>query len=341
MDRLTSLTVFGRVVECGGFSAAARRLNMSVTMVSNNVQSLEDRLGVRLLNRTTRKVSLTEIGIAYCERSSQILMELDEADRIAGASHSTPRGRLRLYTGTHIIRFLSPVVAEFLALYPAVSIDLTIGERMVDLIEEGYNLAIRTVPPPDSSLIVRNLTPWRHIVVCSPAYLDSHPEPKTPADLANHNCLQYAFYPNGHEWRFEGPSGEPVAVRVAGNVITNSGEMLRSLALEGRGLFLAPSFLIAEDLQAETLVRLLLDHRPVEFAINAIYPHRHHLSTKVRRFIDLLTERFAEHRKWMNPDVSSGRTHAPAAGEADRRPDRNAGGDGYGNGSGHGVLPPG
>lgn len=301
MDRLTSLTVFGRVVECEGFSAAARRLNMSVTMVSNHIQSLEDRLGARLLNRTTRKVSLTEIGRAYYERSSQILADLDEADRIVGALHATPRGTLRLYTSTHIVRFLAPVVDEFVTLYPAVTLDLTIGERMVDLIEDGFDLAIRTLPPPDSSLIVRRLTPWRHILCCAPAYLETHPAPLRPADLVHHNCLRYVFYPYGNDWRFDAAEGRQESVRVTGNVVTNSAETLRFLALNSRGLFLAPSFVVADDLAAGRLVRLLAEHRPVEFAINAIYPHRHHLSTKVRSFIDLLADRFAEHRKWMSP----------------------------------------
>lgn len=300
MDRLTSLTVFGRVVESGGFSAAARRLNMSVTMVSNHVQSLEDRLGVRLLNRTTRKVSLTDIGRAYYERSTQILAELEEADRIASALHATPRGTLKLYTNTTLVRFLTPIAAEYLDLYPAVSIELTSGERMVDLVEEGLDLAIRTLAPPDSSLVVRSLTPWRHILCCAPSYLDTHPRPTHPSDLAHHNCLRYAFFPFGDEWRFEGPANELVSVRVSGNVLTNNGEMLRLLALAGRGMFLAPSFLVADDLKDGRLVPLIADHRPVEFVISALYPHRHHLSTKVRSFIDLLAERFAEHRKWMS-----------------------------------------
>jgi DNA-binding transcriptional LysR family regulator len=301
MDRLTSLTVFGQVVECGGFSAAGRRLNMSVTMVSNHIQSLEDRLGVRLLNRTTRKVSLTEIGKAYYERSKQILNDLDDADRIADQLHSTPRGSLKLYTNVNLARFLSPIVGQFLATYPAVSIDLTVRDGFVDLIENGIDLAIMAIPPPDSSLVVRRLTPWRHILCCAPNYLDAHPAPATPADLVQHNCLRYAFYPFGNEWRFDGPQGKPQAVRVAGNMTSNSGEVLRSLAVEGRGVFLAPSFLVADDIRSERLVRLLPHYLPVEFAINAIYPHRHHLSSKVRSFIDALAEGFIEHRKWMNP----------------------------------------
>jgi DNA-binding transcriptional LysR family regulator len=297
MDQLTSLRVFVQVVEHGGFSAAARRLNMSATMVSKHIQALEDRLGARLLNRTTRKVNLTEIGRIYYERSSQILAELDDADRVAGALHATPRGTLRIHANTHIVRFLAPVLAEYLALYPAVTIDLTTGEGMVDLIEDGYDLAIRTREPPDSGLIVRRLTPWRQIVCCAPSYLERHPVPAHPADLAYHNCLQYAFFPSGSEWHFERGIGTPVSVRVAGNLVTNSAELLRSLALSGSGVLIAPSFVIADDVSAGTLVQLFPDYKLAEFAINAIYPHRRLLSTKVRSLIDLLVERLADHHE--------------------------------------------
>ena len=300
MDRLTSLTVFGRVVECGGFSAAARRLNMSVTMVGNHVQSLEDRLGVRLLNRTTRKISLTETGKYYYERSSQILADLEEADQATGALTTTPRGTLKIYCTTALVRFLLPVISEFMALYPLISLDFSVGERMVDMIEEGYDLAIRTVPPPNSSLVVRKLTPWRHVLVCTPAYLETHPMPKTPAEVAEHNCLQYAYYPYGDEWRFEDAEGKQQSVKVSGNVVSNSAETLRYLLANGQGIFLGPSFIVFEDIAAGRLVRMMPDYRPVEFTINAVYPNRSHLPTKVRLFIDLLVERFAEHRKWMS-----------------------------------------
>ncbi|MFW8586323.1 LysR family transcriptional regulator [Rhizobium beringeri] len=299
MDRLTSLTVFGRVVECGGFSAATRRLNMSVTMVGNHVQSLEDRLGVRLLNRTTRKVSLTETGKYYYERSLQILAELEEADRTAGALSSTPRGTLKVYTSSAIVRFVLPVVSEYMELYPSISLDFSVGERMVDMIEDGYDLVMRTVPPPDSSLVARKLTPWRHMLVCSPAYFESHPMPKTPAEVADHNCLQYAYYPYGDEWRFEDGEGKKESVKISGNVVSNSAEMLRFLTLTGRGIFLAPSFVVFDDIAEGRLVKIMPDYRPIEFNINAVYPNRSHLPTKVRLFIDLLAERFAEHRKWM------------------------------------------
>ena len=302
MDRLTTLTVFVHVVENGGFSAAARRLNMSTTTVSSHIQSLEDRLGVRLLNRTTRRVSLTDIGKAYYERSTQILSDLEEADQIASASQSTPRGTLSLYTSTHIIRFIAPVVTEYLSLYPGVTVDLRIGEHMIDLVGEGVDLAIRTLPPPDSTLIVRRLTNWRHVLCCTPAYLEKHEAPKEPADLARHNCLRYALHPFGNEWRFTDARGSMASVHVSGNLITNSGETLRVAALAGEGLFLAPPFVTMDDFEAGRLVPIMPEYRPVEFAINAIYQHRQHLSAKVRSFIDLLAQRITEHRQWMLPE---------------------------------------
>ena len=305
MDRLTSLTVFARVVDSGGFAAAARRLGMSATMVSSHVQALEDRLGARLLNRTTRKVSLTEVGKVYYERCTQILAELEDADRAAGALQKTPRGTLRLYTSTHLVPFLGPVITEFMGLYPDVQIDLGMGERMVDLVEEGIDLAIRTVPPPDTTLIVRRLAPWRHFLCCAPSYLEKHGAPAHLEDLARHNCLRYAFYPFGDEWRFIGNDNEPAAVRVSGNLVSASGETLRHAAVAGHGIFLGPSFIAGDDLRASRLVSILDAYRPVDFAINAIYPHRHHLSAKVRTFIDLLAQRFAEHRKWMDPPTAA------------------------------------
>jgi DNA-binding transcriptional LysR family regulator len=301
MDRLTSLTAFVRVVDAGGFSAAGRRLNMSTSMVSNHVQSLEDRLGARLLQRTTRKVSLTEVGKAYYDRCIQILADLEQADDVAGASQSIPRGTLRIYTATHIVQFVAPVVAEFLASYPEVKVDLTIGERAVDMIDEAYDVAIRLTPPPDSSLIVRSLATWRHVLCCSHGYLETQPRPQQLSDLAQHNCFRHVLYPYGDEWHFADRKGAPAMVRVSGNLITNSGETLRMAVLHGAGVCLAAGFLIHDDLEAGRLVRLLPEYRPVEMAMNAVYPHRHHLSAKVRVFIDLLARHSAEQQKLINP----------------------------------------
>jgi DNA-binding transcriptional LysR family regulator len=225
----------GWLVDAGGFSAAARQLNMSVTMVSNHVQALEDRLGARLLNRTTRKISLTDIGRTYLERSRQILQDLEEADRLAEASQATPRGTLRLYSGDSIVRFLAPVMGDYLSLNPEVEVDLRTGEQMVDLIEDGFDVVIRGAPP-DSRLIVRRLTLWRHFLCCAAGFLETQAAPARPADLATLNCLRFAFYPYGHDWRFEAPDGETVSVRVGGNFVTHSGETLRLLTLAGHGV---------------------------------------------------------------------------------------------------------
>jgi DNA-binding transcriptional LysR family regulator len=299
MDRLTSLAVFGKVVECGGFSAAARRLNMSVTMVATHVQALEERLGVRLLNRTTRKVSLTETGKFYYDRSSQVLADLEEADLTATALTTTPRGVLKIYSSSAVVQFLMPVLDEFLELYPALSLDMNVGERMVDMAEDRYDLAIRTVPVADISLVARKLTPWRHVLVCAPSYLRKNDAPKSPRDLIFHDCLQYTHYPYSDEWHFETHAGERSQVKVRGTVVSNSAETLRYMAVSGRAVWLAPSFIIADDLLEGRLVSLMPEYRGVEFAINAVYPNRSHLPTKVRLLIDLLVERFTEHRKWM------------------------------------------
>jgi DNA-binding transcriptional LysR family regulator len=300
MDRLTSLTAFVRVVDNGGFSAAGRKLNMSTTMVSNHIQALEERLGARLLNRTTRKVSLTEIGKTYYDRCTQILADIEQADDIAGAMQSTPRGTLRIYTATHIVQFIAPVVTEFLASYPEVKVDLNMGERTIDLIDEGFDVAIRLTPLPDSSLIVRSLATWRHVLCCSHGYLEKHGRPEQLSDLAERNCLRHANYPYD-EWRFADRKGAPASVRPSGNLITNSGETLRQAALEGIGISLAAGFLVHDDLEEGRLVRLLPEYRPIEFSMNAIYPHRHHLSAKVRTFIDLLAQHSAEQQKLINP----------------------------------------
>jgi DNA-binding transcriptional LysR family regulator len=300
MDRFTSLTAFVRVVDSGGFSAAARRLNMSTTMVSNHVQALEDRLGVRLLNRTTRKVSLTEIGKAYYDRSTQILADLEQADDIAGALQSTPRGTLRIHIATHMVPFVAPVVAEFLSTYREVKVDLRMGETNVDLIEEGFDIALRMTSPPDSSLIVRSLATWRHVLCCSHAYIEARGRVQQLEELAEHNCVRHVNYPFD-EWRFIDRKGAPASVRVSGNLITNSGETLRTAALQGVGVCMAAGFIVQDDLEAGRLVRLLPEYRPVELSMNAVYPHRHHLSAKVRTFIDMLVHHSAEQQKLINP----------------------------------------
>jgi DNA-binding transcriptional LysR family regulator len=274
---------------------------MSTTSVSNHVQALEDRLGARLLNRTTRKVSLTEIGKGYYDRSTQILADLEQADDVAGALQSTPRGTLRVYSATHVVQFVSPVVAQFLASYPEVQVELIMGEASIDMIEEGFDVALRLIPPPDSSLIVRSLATWRHVLCCSHFYIERHGRVQQLAELGERNCFRHVNYPYRDEWRFVDRQGAPASVRVAGTLISNSGETLRRAALEGVGICLAPGFLVRDDLDEGRLVRLLPEYRPIELSMNAVYPHRHNLSVKVRTFIDMLVHHSAEHQKLINP----------------------------------------
>jgi DNA-binding transcriptional LysR family regulator len=193
------------------------------------------------------------------------------------------------------------VVAKFLSTYPDVKVDLNMGERTIDLIDEGFDVAIRLTPPPDSSLIVRGLATWRHVLCCSPAYLEKHGPLRQLSELAEHNCVRHVLYPYGDEWRFVDRKGASASVRVSGNLVSNSGETLRTAALQGIGISLAAGFLVADDLESGRLVRLLSEYRPVELSMNAVYPHRHHLSAKVRSFIDLLAHHSAEHQKLINP----------------------------------------
>lgn len=293
MDRLASITAFVGVAENGGFSAAARRLNLSKATVSDQVQALENSLGVRLLNRTTRRVSLTEPGRDYYERCSQILHDLAEADEAAGAQQTTPRGQLRVYCHQGLGRFVAPVVTGFLARHPEASVDLRTGDPMADLVQEGFDLAISPFAPRDSTLMRRHLARLSLILCGAPAYLDKHPAPQRPADLTDHNCLRYAYAPFGDEWQFLNGAADPIAVRVSGTLITTSIETMRAAALAGVGLWLVPPFQITDLLASGALVRLLPGYRTPEIEIVALYPHRRHLTAKVRAFIDMAVERFA------------------------------------------------
>ena len=262
---MASLTAFVRVVESGGFSAAARRLDLSPKMVSNHVQALEDSLGVRLLNRTTRSVSLTEIGREYYDRCAQILRDLEEADHAASALQQTPRGQLRVFCHQGIAWFVAPIITGFLARYPEVSVDLRTGFVMIDLVQEGFDLAITSFPLPDSTMISRRLATTQTILCCAPAYLESHPMPLCPADLASHNCLRYAYAPFGDSWPFIDAGGNPVVVRVSGNLITTSREALRVAATAGIGLWLATSYTMSDLLASGALVPLLPDYKGPTF----------------------------------------------------------------------------
>lgn len=307
---MTSMTTFTKVVESGSFSAAARSLQMSASMVTAHVQALETRLGVRLLNRNTRRISLTEIGQAYFERCVQILADLDEAERGAQAMQAVPTGTLRLNASMAMLTLLAPVIAEFTALYPDVSIDMCRTDKLPDMVEEGFDLAVRSMALPESSLIVRRVACYRLLLCAAPSYLERYGTPRVPTDLEQHNCLIYPHTPWGEKWLFNGPDGEQ-HIRVSGNIRGNSGNALRLAALNGQGLCIAPSFMVARELAEGRLVPVLSDYLRKEYEVSALYPHRHHLSAKVRVFLDLLIRRYRDNPHWA--DSSPGAEIVPIA----------------------------
>ena len=299
MDRFTSLTIFARVVANGSFAGAARQLNMSPAAVSTHIQALEARLGTRLLNRTTRSLALTEIGQVFYERSTHLLAELEETERLAGELQKAPRGRLRVnVTPSFGDLHVAAAAADFTARYPDISIELIATSRFADLVEEGFDLAVRTEPPPESSLVARRIAPVRLVVCGAPAYLAKHGAPQRPEDLAGHNCLRLSELNFRDEWCLTGADGKESWIPVSGTLRVNTTVALRTAALRGLGLVLLPTFLVGEDLKAGRLLPVLTGYAPADAAVRAMYPHSRHLSTKVRMFIDFLIERFGNDPDW-------------------------------------------
>src|SRR5690349_14725809 len=293
------MAVFVKVVESSSFAAAARHFRMSPAMVSRHVQALEEQLGARLLNRTTRRVSPTEVGQAYYQRVRQILADVEEADRLASDLQATPRGLLRITSSQSFgIRHLAPAIADYLALCPEVQIDVTLNDRYLELIEEGFDVAIRIGHLEDSSLVARRLAPIRMALCAAPGYIAQHGAPQTPDDLAQHNCLVYTYAASQSEWRFVDGARKEHAVRITGRLLANNGDVLRTAALEGQGIVLGPTFILGEDIRAGTLVRLLPNMAPPEVGLYAVYPPSRHLSVKVRSFVDFLVARFGGEPEW-------------------------------------------
>jgi DNA-binding transcriptional LysR family regulator len=301
MDRLQAITAFTRVVEAGSFARAADRLGISVSAVSRHVADLEAHLAVRLLNRTTRRLSLTESGRAFHERSVQLLADLEEAEEAVGAGAHVPRGTLRITCGTTFgTHYVAEAVAAYAARHPQVRFDLDLSDRMVDLVEEGFDLAIRIGTVGSPGLIVSRIGTTSLVCTASPDYLARHGTPRVPEDLAQHRCLPYAYAPDRDVWRFRGPDGEH-AVAVSGPARANNGEMLTALSIAGMGVHLEPDIVVAPHVRDGTLVRLLPEYKPASMPIQAVYPSRRHLSAKVRSFIDFIAERFAEAPGWELP----------------------------------------
>lgn len=291
MDLYGSMSVFVQIVEKGSLTAAASASGISPTMAGNHLHALEKRLGMSLVNRTTRRQNLTDFGKVYYERCLEILRLVAEADAHALANHLVPRGRLRI---TAPISFgaegLMPVLGDYTARYPEVELDIALSDRTVDLIEEGFEAAIRIGLLPDSGLIARPLSPYRMMICASPDYIAKHGEPRRPEDLSGHRCIAFR-YSAGSAWRMTNDEGS-ASIRVSGAIQVNNGQAIRVAALNGLGIVLQPEVLMGQDVAAGRLVRLLPGYELPSRPMHIVYLRDQHMSPKLRSFVDFVVERF-------------------------------------------------
>jgi len=310
-DSLYEMSVFSRVVAAGSLSAAARDLGISTAGVSRKLAALEARLGVRLLNRTTRRISLTDEGASYHEACNRILAEIEEADAAASARLVEPEGALKVALPASFGHLhIAPLVPHFAARFPKVRLALSLSDRTVNVIEEGFDLAIRIGELEDSSLAARKLAPNRRVVCASPAYLEKHGAPQRPEDLQDHNCvITQDFHMT---WEYRDPVGKRGSVRVSGRYSCDNWEVLREWALAGLGIALKSTWDVRRQLEEGTLVALLPGYDfATEVAIYAVYPHRRYLPAKTRVFIDFLADSFGPEPYWDRP-VGAALTKSPA-----------------------------
>jgi DNA-binding transcriptional LysR family regulator len=293
LDRIDAMTLFTRIVEAGSFSDGAQSMGLSRAVASKAIQALENTLGIRLLNRTTRRLSVTEPGAAFYHRAVRIVADMTEAVEEAAKHHAAPRGTLRVNAPVSLGgRYVAPMLAQYLDRYPEMAVDLTLNDRMVDLVDEGFDVAIRVGRLPDSSLVARRLAPCPILLCASPAYLERHGRPAVPADLAAHSCLAYTYGPTRDDWIFNGPDGE-IRVHVQSRFRVNNGDAIQQAMLQGLGIALQPCFIASGDLRAGRLVELLPDYRLPDLAVHAVYPAGRHLSAKVRSFVDFMAAHFS------------------------------------------------
>lgn len=294
LDRVTGMQVFTRVAALGSLSAAARALGMSQTMATKHMAALEARLGIKLMHRTTRRMSLTEAGREYLDAAERILADIEEADARAARESFDVRGTLRLNAPVSFgNRELAPLLPAFCKSYPALTIELGLNDRQVDLVEEGWDLVVRIGSMADSTMIARRLAPCRTIVCAAPTYLKRRGKPKTIADLTRHDCLGYTLSKTvgADRWSF-GPKGK-ASVAVKGALRANNGDALVAAAIAGQGIVYQPEFLVAREIREGLLVPLKLDHDPVELdGIFAVYPSARRPPAKVRAAIDFLARAF-------------------------------------------------
>jgi len=297
MDKFLEMKAFVAVVDAGSFVKAADALEVSKAAVSRHVAEMESRLGVRLLHRTTRKLSLTPEGEVFDARCRELLGGLDEAEAEVSSHSGEASGLLRLNAPISFgVLHLAPLWPAFMAQHPKVMLDVTLADRVVDLVEEGFDMAVRIGRLPASSLVSRPLTSTRLVLCASPDYLRRRGSPGHPSELAAHDVLTYSLFSMGEQWEFTGPEGA-ASVKVTPRLRTNSGDTCRAAALHHQGIMLQPSFLVGADLQAGKLVEVMPAWRSVELAVSVVYPTRKFVSPKVRVMIEFLVNAFGM-RAW-------------------------------------------
>ncbi|WP_024462314.1 LysR family transcriptional regulator [Marinimicrobium sp. LS-A18] len=292
MDKLQGMSVFVKAVETGSFSATADAMEMSPQLVGKQVQALEEHLGVKLLSRTTRRQHLTEIGAQFYERAKIILEEVAQAEGLAAETQITPRGKLRINAPvTFGIHALSLKLPDYLRAYPDVSLDLTLSNRFVDVIDEGFDAVFRVGELEDSGLVARPLAPYRLVLCASPDYLRQHAPIHSPQDLTDHECLGFSLNALRKKWTFNGPNG-PITVPISGRLMVDSGEALLAAARAGLGLLLQPMELVQPELDAGRLVQLLPDYAPPTRPLHLVYTPDRRMTPKLRSFVDFALEAF-------------------------------------------------
>lgn len=308
MDRLQSMRVFSKVVEQGSFARAAQVLQMSNAVVTRHVADLENHLGTRLLNRTTRKLSLTETGRAYLERLLQILQEIDDAEAIIASHSKKPAGTLRIYShlgfGQQQLGQLLPLYAQR---YPDVTLDVMVSDRTVDLVEDGFDVGIFTgLQKFDASMVARQLALCEVVLCASPAYVKRHGTPASPEDISRHICLNFSYEQLRHSWPLIDENGETIQIPINSRMLSNNSALLRQCSLAGVGIMARPSFSMGTDLQSGQLVRLLPHHHLGQISVMMVYPSRRLLSTKVRSFVDFMIGKFPhpERDPWLEASTS-------------------------------------
>jgi len=298
MDRLDAMRVFVKVVANGSFAQAGRQLGLTRSAVSKGVMELERVLGVRLLDRTTRRVSATEAGLAYFERCQDILARIEETELEVSSLNAEPRGVLKINAPmTFAARYLSSAIADFRNAYPDVRIEASLNDRFIDPIEEGVDVTIRIAQLEDSSLIARKLAPARLVLVAAPNYLEKHGTPETPDDLKDHDCLSYGHSTTLQHWLLSNPEGD-MRVPINATMCSNNGDLLRIAALAGHGIAKLPTFIVGPDIGAGRLQTVLDSHRPRDLGIYAMYAPNRYLAAKTRVFVDFMADRFGPEPEW-------------------------------------------